>query len=336
MNLILTLYQAYFNFISSFGSYEASALAGAATVGVPVAIAILFAGLPSCLPPPTQFMHTINFISKGNMSDRKQKRNKKAIESLEAIEEKQFKDEQFKEWVEISYRRLGKTAIYENYLATISGYKRYSLIVGATFALCGVALNNTMLILIGVLFGMLFYVMAESLCEMMLKSSISALNAKQRIELPILISRFIAVTPSINAYPLNKVLETYLQHAGSLKYDIEMTLSDIKNYGDMKALTQWQKRATLRQSTNMIEFTTFCEKIKKLYSQGDELYVRTELSALQKTVDEKYTLPLIQKKSQSKLLKLMILMMISFAILAGFMMLPMIIEIAGALAAAQF
>lgn len=326
------IYEMYFSFLDSFQSYQTSAIVASLSVAIPLVIGFLIYSMSLCLPPGTNITYTADFIYKDIRNSKlKVVKRTSANKKMQENEDKLQHEDIEREWIEVSYRRLGKTKIYEDYLSDCKTWSMMLTVVGISLLICSFILNVTIFLPIGALLAVIGPFVGDKICNYMLKSSISALNARQKIELPKLASRFMSVINNIGSNPLNKVLEIYLQHAGALRYDIEMTLSDIRSYGQLRALSMWQKRATMYNQSTMVEFTMFCEKLKKLYSQGDELYVRTELAQIQRTIDEKYTMPLILKQCNGKIRNLMILMVLSFAVLAFFMMLPMIIEISGAL-----
>lgn len=324
------MYQILFGILDSTNGYATTALLAGIFVAAPLFIGLLFYGISIAAPPGMQVNYVFKHIAaKRNRSDEK----RSATKNIELLENKKHKQQLYEDWVEISYRRLGKTLSFEDFQAESKTIGFYIFIVGIFFGVVLFILaKDLMLTVIFASIGMMgFLFLGEPLNKMMLQNKIKKLNFSQKIELPVLISRFQAACTDIPAHPFNRVLEIYLQHATALKYDIEMTLADRRSYGDTQAMTLWQKRVTVGAGSTMIEFTQFCERLKKLYTTGDSLYVKTELSSDIRIIDTKYVAPFIKKQSDNRLLKLMVIMILTFAILACFMMLPMVIQIYEAL-----
>lgn len=276
--------------------------------------------------PDRQITRTWELVS--NFGLIKPSKSKKSLDE-EHQREAKFLDK--KKFIETSYRRIGKTFTYDDYLKAVSTYRLLGVIVGVPLIIIGAFMLSFAIIILGLLMILLCILFADSITYWSVNARIKTLNKYQKLELPVLISRFMAIATTWKQYPLRDVLGTYLPYAGALKHDIELALADIKSFGDMMALDLWQARATHHYTTDMMEFTQFIEKIKKLYSKGDEIYVRTELSMLQRTIDEKYVVTLIEKIGRNRTLKLIVIMVGAFAVAGLFFIMPKILEIVEAM-----
>lgn len=305
--------------------YNWAALLVTVVFGTSIYIAILSIVRMYTPAPDRQITRTWELVS--NFGLIKPSKTKRSLDE-EHQREAKFLDK--KKYIETSYRRLGKTFTYDDYVKAVGTYRLLGMLVGAACAIIGI-LVSPILIILGLLLVLLGLLFADSIAYWSVNSRIKSLNKYQKLELPVLISRFMAIATSWKQYPLRDVLGTYLPYAGALRYDIELALADIKSFGDMMALDLWQARATHHNTTDMMEFTQFVEKIKKLYSKGDEIYVRNELSMLQRTIDEKYVATLIDKIGRNRTLKLIVIMIGAFAVAGLFFIMPKILEIAEAM-----
>lgn len=307
--------------------YQGVAIVAGLTVGLLLAYVVRQLAKIWAPTPDRQITLTWEYI--GEKAYKKKKTQSERAIQAEHERESRFLDKQ--KFIETSYRRLGKTLTYDDFKKVAGTYKLMGVLLGAVIMVVGVATNMIILLIPGLILaaGGLFF--GESLLYNFLNANINALNLREKIELPILITRFMAIAQQWKQYPLNSVLTTYLPYADAMKYDIELVLADIKSFGDLAALDLWQTRVTLHRTTEMMEFTQFIEKLKKLYSKGDEIYVRTELSMLSRTIDEKYVAEKINKITKKRTLQLIIIMLGSFAVVGGFFIVPKVLEILDAL-----
>lgn len=322
---ITHLYDALYKVIG----YQGVAVVSAVFFGLAIASTIMFLVKMKIPAPDRQIMITWEYIS----SDARSKKSKHK-KNLDAEHLREYRMLDKKKFIETSYRRLGRTLTFEDYKKSVASYQISSILLGAVLTVVGIAIDMMIFIILGLLVACIGLLFGDALKYGSINGSIKKLNYKQKIELPVLISRYVAIAESWKQYPLKDVLYTYLPYAGALKCDIELTLADIKSFGDMMALDLWQARATHRHTTDMMEITQLVEKLKKLYTKGDEIYVRNELTMLQRTIDEKYVATWLEKTGRKRSLILIGLMLGSFAMAGSFFIVPKIVEVIQATAEA--
>lgn len=316
-----------------YSNYTILAIIIAFVLGSSLWFFITFTTFIYAAPPPRQFSYTLEYL-KGIEDDEKRKQKEKKEQKESSKQQRKSEYEQNKEdrlilWVSNSYKRLGLLKTYEDFLTEIKTYQFLFIVAAVVFCAMFTIMSGIFFIILLVLPAIIFSKqLASVLVTSSLRGQITKLNYRQKIELPLLISRFIAIATKVNDNAMITVIQGYLPHAGWLKEDLTLVVSDMINIGQTEALNNWSARISIGDtSSNTLELITFIEKIKKLYSKGDEIYCKSELSALARTIDDKYMTPFRDKQVDMKFIIMQVIVVANFASVGFFFAVPLIISI---------
>lgn len=316
-----------------YNNYTVLAIIIAFILGSSLWFFITFMTFLYASPPPRQFSYTLEYLSGVEENEKKkkkeQKEQKESTKQQRKSEYEQNKEDKMILWVSNSYKRLGLLKTYEDFLSEIKMYQLLFIVVAVMFCALFTIMTGVFFIILLILPAVLFSKqLATVLVTSSLRGQITKLNYRQKIELPLLISRFIAIATKVNDNAMITVIQGYLPHAGWLKEDLTLVVSDMINIGQTEALNNWSARISIGDtSSKTLELITFIEKIKKLYSKGDEIYCKSELSALARTIDDKYMTPFRDKQVSMKFVLMQIIVVANFASVGFFFSIPMVISI---------
>ncbi len=282
--------------------------------------------------PPLQVKRSISESSKGRIKPRKSRKFEKEVIDQEKL---RFK----REFINSSYKRLGVAGSYVTYendvYQSATVLRLFILVVSCLIAvLFGISVSS----LIGAaifIFGLYCLLIAEKIADSnnmgRLRADIKKLNTYQRLEMDLLMTRFMAIIEDANTNSATTTISKYIDTSTACRNDLNTFLADSNLNTLQEALDKWRDRITAIPNHNMQDIVRFIEKLKKMYIQGDTYGLYTEMYTIRNMLIENYYRPYIDKIKRKRTGRMLGLLIFMAFCLFTIILLPLVFEVIGSL-----
>lgn len=232
------------------------------------------------------------------------------------LEKKEIEKEKYR----IFCSRLDKKISYEELEAKGKTQFAIACTIGGIIFFYGLTKADMVLLLVGA-FMLIFGVVALRLPFMNIESEIKKLDKAIIFEAPIFINNIRVMNTK---YTLEKVLDSYLQHAGAMHKDVELTLASLKNKTNVKALIEMSNR--MQRGQRLEEVSSMVDLMKSLYSGTDVERCCINLELLANQINEIHVKPYIETRKDKKIMVMQFCVFAMVMIVFLLYISPMIIE----------
>lgn len=232
------------------------------------------------------------------------------------IEQKEIEKDKYR----VFCARLDKKVSYEELEAKGKRNCAISAVAGVIMLLIGISSGNTLFLMLGGV-GVVGAIILLRQPFMELESEIKKLDKAIIFEAPIFINNIRVMNTK---YTLEKILEAYMEHAGAMRQDVELTLASLKSKTNVKALIDMSNR--MQRGQRLEEVSSMVDLMKSLYSGTDVERCCINLELLANQINDLHVKPYISTQKEKKL---MTMQMCVFGIVILVFLLyisPMIIE----------
>lgn len=282
--------------------------------------------------PPLQVKRSISESSKGRIKPKKSRKFEKEVIDQEKL---RFK----REFINSSYKRLGiagSYVTYENDVYQSAMVLRLFILVVSSLVAVLVGMSVSALIGVSIfLLGLYCMTISEKIADSnnmsRLKSDIKKLNLYQRLEIDLLMTRFMAIIEDANTNSATTTISKYIETSTACRNDLNTFLADSNLNTLQEALDKWRDRITAIPNHNMQDVVRFIEKLKKMYIQGDTYGLYTEMYTIRNMLIENYYRPYIDKIKRKRTGRLLGLLIFMASCVFMVILIPLILEVIGSL-----
>lgn len=248
-------------------------------------------------------------------------------------------DVEFKSFVSIMYNRLGYKRDYSYFMSKVKSTTNIIILGSLVLLIFGLFLifyvsfsgfNNLIfiagLVLVGIAIILIIYSgnISYAFEKDTLFKEINLLNKSQIIELPVLISNFVAIVNVMNKTNITSFLNQYLVSSGSLRTDIKMFLASGAN---ANSIDSWRDRVMKYSTIDISDYVRVLELMQSAFLDGYTETVGTSLLSVRDSIQHKVIDKTIENTLEGKRIIMTAVSSIMVIVAIFVFLIPYIIQI---------